>query len=116
MRIDRKANQHGWPFFFLVWSIDGVQQFGLEVHIGYGPAKYIQNVAGKPWVYHLHEEQIHYLREKMLPVLNAAPIVLRVEGHTDFGWCMPIVACLTGMTARSSCWMTSSCPWWMKMI
>ena len=36
------------------------------------------------WVYHLHEEQIHYLREKMLPVLSAAPIVLRVEGAHGF--------------------------------
>lgn len=36
------------------------------------------------WVYHLHEEQIHYLREKMLPSLSAAPIVLRVEGAHGF--------------------------------
>lgn len=36
------------------------------------------------WVYHLHEEQIHYLRDKMLPVLSAAPIVLRVEGTHGF--------------------------------
>ena len=36
------------------------------------------------WVYHLHIEQIHYLREKMLPALSAAPIVLRVEGAHGF--------------------------------
>lgn len=36
------------------------------------------------WVYHLNEAQIHCLREKMLPVLAAAPIVLQVEGAHGF--------------------------------
>ena len=36
------------------------------------------------WVYCLREEQLHYLREKMLPALSAAPIVLRVEGAHGF--------------------------------
>lgn len=36
------------------------------------------------WVYHLNEEQIHCLRGKILPVLSAAPIVLRVEGGQGF--------------------------------
>lgn len=36
------------------------------------------------WVYHLNEEQIHYLKEKILPVLSAAPTVLRVEGAHGF--------------------------------
>lgn len=36
------------------------------------------------WVYQLSEEQIHYLRGKMLPALAAAPIVLRVEAAHGF--------------------------------
>ena len=36
------------------------------------------------WVYQLNEEQIHYLQQKVLPVLSAAPIVLRVEGEHGF--------------------------------
>ncbi len=36
------------------------------------------------WVYGLHETQIQYLVEKMLPRLADAPVVLRVEGPYGF--------------------------------